>query len=356
MTKLPRIAVILILTLSGIAQETPATAIAPQQVDDVVNHLEDNLKAYVFPRVSEELRKQISAHRSDYRTISDPNALAARLTADLRSVGHDQHLQVVFGLELGLQKEPTPEEKQHAHAFDRGNAYGIRSYRRLPGNIGYINLAYFSPDADAGSAIAAVMQMVNGADALIIDLRHNGGGSGDSALTLLSYFFEEPTQLSSMEEREGDQIHEHQQWTTPYVAGPRFLGKPIFALTSSHTHSAAEFVAYDLKNTHRATIVGERTGGHAHSATGEIRLGYGFSALIPNAQPKSPITHTNWEGVGVEPDVVTDPSDALLSAYKSALKDAKPGVESEMLSKERASAIQDPGGALNDGIQSSTKK
>lgn len=61
MTKLPRFAAVLILTLSGIAQETPATTIAPRQVDDVVNHLEDNLKAYVFPRVSEELRKQISA-------------------------------------------------------------------------------------------------------------------------------------------------------------------------------------------------------------------------------------------------------------------------------------------------------
>lgn len=352
MTKLPIFSAILILTLTCIAQERPATTITPQQVNEVINHLEENLKAYVFPKVSDELRKQIDAHRSDYCTISDPNTLAARLTADLRSVGHDQHLQVGFGWELGFQKEPTPEEKQHAHAFDHANSYGIGTYRRLPGNIGYINLAFFSPDADAGSAIAAVMQLVSGTDALIIDLRHNGGGSGESALTLLSYFFEEPTQLSSMEEREGDQIHEHQQWTAPYVAGPRFLSKPVFVLTSLHTHSAAEFVAYDLKNTHRATIVGEQTGGHAHAATGEINLGYGFSALIPNAQPKSPVTHTNWEGVGVEPDVVTDPGGALLSAYKLALKDAKLGAESEKLSKERLGAIQDPEGALNEEIKS----
>jgi C-terminal processing protease CtpA/Prc len=117
-----------------------------------------------------------------------------------------------------------------------------------------------------------------------------------------------------------------------------------------HTHSAAEFCAYDLKNTHRATIVGERTGGHAHTATGEIGLGYGFSAMIPNAQPKSPITHTNWEGVGVEPDVVTNPNDALLSAYKMALKDAKPSVDSGMLANERETAIQDPQSALAEEI------
>lgn len=348
MTKSYASAAILILTLYGIAQERPATNVTPQQVDEVVNHLEEGLKTYVFPQVGEELRQQVHAHRSDYRAIRDPNALATRLTADLRSVGHDQHLQVGFGLELGLRKEPTPEEKEHAHAFDSANGYGIRSARRLEGNIGYINLAYFSPDAGTGSALAAVMQIVGGTDALIIDLRHNGGGSGESALTLISYFFDEPTQLSSIEERDGGEIHEHQQWTAPYVGGPRFLNKPIYVLTSLHTHSAAEFVAYDLKNTHRATIVGERTGGHAHAATGEISLGYGFSALIPNAQPKSPVTHTNWEGTGVAPDVVTDPNDALLSAYKVALKDAKFSVESEMLSKERADAIQDPKAALEE--------
>ena len=348
MTKLSTAVAILMLTLYGIAQERRATEVTPQQVDEIVDHLQTSLKAYVFQEVGEELRKQIYAHRSDYRAIRDPNALATRLTADLRSVGHDQHLQVGFGLELGLRKEPTPEEKEHAHEFDRANGYGIRSARRLAGNIGYIKLAYFSPDAGTGSALAAVMQIVSGTDALIIDLRNNGGGSGESALTLISYFFEEPAQLSSIEERDGDEIHEHQQWTAPYVAGPRFLSKPIYVLTSLHTHSAAEFVAYDMKNTHRATIVGERTGGHAHAATGEISLGYGFSALIPNAQPKSPVTHTNWEGAGVAPDVVTDPNDALLSAYKLALKDAKPTVESEMLSMERANAIQEPKAALTE--------
>lgn len=336
---------VLILALQVAAQEPPAK-LTPQQVDEVVNHLEDNLKAYVFPQIGEKIDAQIQARRSEYRAIADPNALAARLTADLRATGHDQHLQVTFQLELGLQKELTPEEKQHAHAFDVANGHGIRTVRRLPGNIGYLDLAYFSPDEEAGAALAAAMEVVSGTDALIIDLRRNGGGSGESAMTLLSYFYEEPTQLSSIEERVGDTVHERQQWTAPYVAGPRFLGKPIFVLTSLHTHSAAEFCAYDLKNTHRATIVGERTGGHANAATGEIGLGYGFSALIPNAQPKSPITHTNWEGVGVEPDVVTNPNDALLSAYKTALKDAKPSVESGTLLHERETAIQDPQSAL----------
>lgn len=349
MTTLRMICAIVLLLLPGhvLAQEV-ATAVTPRQADEIIKHLENGLKAYVFPEVGEKLRDGIEAHRSEYRALTDPNGLAARLTADLRTIGHDRHLQVTFGQELALQKEQTAEQKKHAHAFDVANGYGIRSGRRLPGNIGYLNLAYFSPDPDAGAALAAAMQLVSGTDALILDLRRNGGGSGETAITLLSYFFEEPVQLSSIEERTDGQVKERQQWTVPYVAGPRFLGKPVYVLTSTHTHSAAEFCTYDLKNLHHATIVGERTAGNANSSTGEIDLGYGFSALIPNGSPKSPITHTNWEGVGVEPNLVTQPNDALLTAYKLALKDAKPGVESEALKKEREAASQDPRAVLAD--------
>ena len=280
----------------------------------------------------------------------DRSTVCARLTEDLRAGGRDHHLEVAFGEELGVQKEPTPAQKEHARAFDLANGHGIRSGHRLPGNIGYIDLAYFSPDSDARTALAAALQLVSGTEALIVDLRRNGGGSGDTATASLSYFFEEPTQLSSIVERKNGQAQERQKWTMPYVAGPRYLGNPVFVLTSRHTHSAAELCAYDLKNTHRATIVGERTAGNANSSTGEIALGYGFAALIPNGQTRSPITHTNWEGTGVEPDFVTNAGDALIVVYKLALKDAKPSVQSEELTKERQLAVQDPEAAVAEEI------
>jgi Peptidase family S41/N-terminal domain of Peptidase_S41 in eukaryotic IRBP len=349
MTKLCNCVFILLLALHCRAGQRPAS-VTPQQVDEIVDHLLSGLGDYVFPEVAEKLQSQIHTHRSEYRAISDSKVLAARLTEDLRAVGCDHHLEVAFGEELGVQKEPTPAEKQHARAFDLANGHGIRSGRRLPGNIGYVDLAYFSPDSDAGTALAATMQLVSGTDALIVDLRRNGGGSGETATALLSYFFEEPIQLSSIVERKDGQALERQKWTMPYVAGPRYIGKPVFVLTSRRTHSAAELCAYDLKNTHRATIVGERTAGDANSSTGETALGYGFAALIPNGQTRSPITHTNWEGTGVEPDVVTNASDALIAVYKLALKDAKPSVESEELTKERQLAVQDPQAALAEEI------
>jgi C-terminal processing protease CtpA/Prc len=339
----------ILLALYCRAEERPA-AVTSQQVDEIVDHLLSGLGDYVFPEIAEKLQGQIGAHRSEYRALSDSNALAAKLTQDLRAVGDDHHLEVSFGEELGVQKEPTPVQKQRARAFDLANGHGIRSGRRLPGNIGYVDLAYFSPDPDAGTALAAAMQLVSGTDALIVDLRRNGGGSGETATALLSYFFEEPIQLSSIVERKNGQPVERQKWTMPYVAGPRYVGKPVFVLTSRRTHSAAELCAYDLKNTHRATIIGERTAGDANSSTGEIALGYGFSALIPNGQTRSPITHTNWEGTGVEPDIATAISDVLVAAYRLALQDTKPRVESEELTKERQLALQDPQAALAEEI------
>src|ERR1700678_272880 len=220
MTKLFILTLALFLAVPCIAQGAHPTAVTPQQADDIVDHLISSLTDYVFPEVAEKLQSQIRTHRSDYRAITDPSVLAAKLTEDLRAVAHDHHLAVKVGEELAEFKAPTPAEEEHSHAFDLANGHGIRSARRLPGNIGYLDLAYFSPDSDVGAAFAAAMQLVSGTDALIVDLRRNGGGSGDAVTALLSYFFDDPTQLTSKVEHRNGQSFERQKWTMPYVAGP----------------------------------------------------------------------------------------------------------------------------------------
>jgi hypothetical protein len=340
-------AAVIVATLQPSAPaRSQVQSLSASQVDEVIDHLQAGLQNYVLADIAARLQSEIREHRAQYRTLHDPAALAERLTADLRAVGHDHHLQVVYGEELAMQREPTADEQQHAHAFDFASGYGVRSARRLPGNIGYVDLAYFSPDPDAGAAIAALMQLVSGTDALILDLRRNGGGSGDTATSLLSYFFEQPTQLSSIVEHVDGRVRERQKWTMPYTQGPRYTGKPVFILTSSHTHSAAELCAYDLKNSHRAILVGERTSGDANSSSGMIDLGYGFSTLIPNGQTRSPITNGNWEGTGVQPDVISSPAEALVTAYGRALSEAKAAVNSDELASERAAALKDPEAAL----------
>lgn len=329
----------------GFSQDT-VQRLTPVQVDEVVGRLQAAVRDYVFPDIATKLQAEIEDHRAQYRTVTNPAVLAERLTADMRAVGHDQHLAVSFQEQLATEKNPTPEQKRRAQAFDLANGYGIRSARRLPGNIGYTDLAYFSPDPAAGTAIAAVMQIVNGTDALILDLRRNGGGSGETELTLLSYFFDDRTQLSSLVRTVNGKTEEIQHWTVPYVQGPRFTDKPIFILISRHTHSAAEVLSYDLQNLHRATTVGERTSGEATAGNGEVNLGYALTAFIPNGQMKSPITNGNYLGVGVQPSVSIAPAQALLTAYRLALQKAKWSVDSEEMRKERADALKNPSAAL----------
>jgi hypothetical protein len=75
-------------------------------------------------------------------------------------------------------------------------------------------------------------------------------------------------------------------------------------------------------------------------------LSYGFRVFIPNGHVVHPITHANWEGVGVIPDVQTAPAQALTTAYALALKTAKPLVATPKSEKERADALADPRGTL----------
>jgi hypothetical protein len=326
-----------------------AEQLTPAEVDQVLNRLQLGLRDYIFPETAAKLEHQLAARRGTYRLLSTRSLLARRLTADMREIGGDQHLSVTFGEELGVRKNPTATEHQHAHDFDRANAFGLRGARRLPGNIGIVDLAYFSPDPGAGAAIAAAMQLVSGTDALIIDLRHNGGGSGETEQTLASYFFPDEMQLSGIVENVRGEHRERQHWTVPYLEGPRYLSRPVYILVGPHTHSAAEALAYDLQNLKVAKIIGEHTSGDATSSTGEIELGYGLTALIPNGQLISQITHTNYFRVGVLPDVSVTTENAVQIAYILALKESRSTVDSDDLRSEKSKALSNPSVALANG-------
>jgi hypothetical protein len=323
-----------------------AERITPAEVDRVLSRLQLALRDYIFPETAVKVERELAAQRGTYRSLSTRSSLAKRFTEDMRAIGGDKHLSVTFGEELGIRKSPTAAEQQHAHDFDRANAFGLRAARRLPGNIGYIDLAYFSPDPEAGMTIAAAMQLVSGTDALIIDLRHNGGGSGETERTLASYFLPQETQLSGIFENEGGRHRERQHWTVPYLGGARYLSKPVYILVGPHTHSAAEVFSYDLHNLKIAKIIGEHTSGDATSSTGETDLGYGLTALIPNGQLISPITRTNYFRVGVLPDVAASGEGSLRIAYTMALKEARSTVNSEDLLSEKSKALSDPSAAL----------
>jgi C-terminal processing protease CtpA/Prc len=110
-----------------------------------------------------------------------------------------------------------------------------------------------------------------------------------------------------------------QNWTLSYLPGPRLTKQPVFVLTSQGTFSGAEEFAFDLKTQKRATIVGETIGDGAHPVSGHAVADY-FMVGVPFAKSLDPVTKTNWEEIGVEPDVKVSAADALAAAEKLAME------------------------------------
>ena len=194
--------------------------------------------------------------------------------------------------------------------------FGFARLERLTGNVGYIKLDRFETPSVAGETAAAAMQFLAGTDAMIIDLRDNGGGYSSMVSLLASYFFAEPVHLSDISGRNAEDLR--QNWTYAFLPGPRYLDKPVYILSGPRTFSAAEAFAYDLQALKRAKIIGETTRGGV-SPSVRLLLSSRFGVIMPSARVRNAVTGTNWEG-GLKPDVSTSAQNALSAAHLAALE------------------------------------
>lgn len=312
----------LVLTLS--AQEA-AAPVGPAQQKAVVEALAQALKTqYVFPEVAEAVGRslQAKAAKGGYGHATTAKGFAEALSADLRELGKDGHFRVRFDPQFKPRDEedrpPTKEEIAEMRQATARRAYGLAKVEQLPGNVGYLDVRGFGPTEFVGPAFSAAMQILSGTEALILDLRQNGGGDPESVAYLLSHFFAEgdTRHLNSIYNRPRNTTRQY--WTSPTV-GPRYT-RPVYVLTSARTFSGGEECAYDFQTQKRATLVGETTGGGANPG-GVVRLAHGFIAFIPTGRAINPVTGTNWEHVGVKPDVAVPAAEALKAAHVAILKD-----------------------------------
>ncbi len=216
--------------------------------------------------------------------------------------------------------EPKDHETRRlaSRKMGRLDNFGIRRVERLDGNVGYLDVRRVPIPANAGPAITAAMELVAGTYALIIDLRHNGGGSPEGVVYWCSYLLEEhPTHLNDI--FHADTGETRQFWALPYVPGTRYVDRPVYLLTSSHTFSGGEDFAYTLQALGRAELIGETTGGGAHPTRG-FPISPAVHIGIPFARSINPVTGTNWQGTGVVPDVAVPEDQAYDAAYARALR------------------------------------
>jgi len=282
-------------------------------------------ESYVFPDVAKRMGDEVRARqkRGEYDSVTDGDAFARLLTKNFREVSHDKHLGVDFSPAVvpeGPEGAPSADavalfRKQMEHmncGFDKAEV--------LSGNVGYVKIDRFADPAVCGPTATAAMNFLGNVDAIIFDLRENGGGDPKMVAFVSSYLFSKRTHLNDLWTRRTN--HTEEFWTSPDVPGKKLDGQPAFVLTSNRTFSGAEEFTYNLKNLKRATIVGEITGGGTHPVAGH-RIDDHFMIGVPFARAINPISQTNWEGVGVEPDVKVPATDALATAQKLAMEKLK---------------------------------
>jgi hypothetical protein len=320
-----------------------------QVVDSIALFME---RKYVFPDKGKEMGQLVVKNLKEgkYNGISDPQNFAAALTEDLRSVNHDRHIGVMYGPEMiammrkGQNEETKKEMEEYMKQQQEHVNFNFEEIKILPGNVGYLKFNSFMEASNAGPTAIAAMNFLAHTDALIIDLTDNGGGSPSLIQLITTYFFEEPEHINSFYIREGDKTD--QFWTLTYVPGERMLETDIYILTSGFTFSGAEEFTYNLKNMKRAVIVGETTGGGAHPVERHI-INDNFGISIPFGKAVNPITNSNWEGTGIDPDVKAEKSKALDVAYVLALDSLLKKVENEEVKQELAWAKEGLQAKLN---------
>jgi len=301
----------------AVVENVKLDAAARQRVlDGVVSSLKE---FYIYPETAQKMEEALRARqkRGEYDAVAGGDAFAALLTKDLQEVSPDKHLRVNYSpYKLPSDDHgPSPEEEaMRRKQLERSNC-GFTKVEILPGNIGYLKFNFFADPELCGPTAIAAMNFLSHVNAIIFDLRENGGGEPRMIALISTYLFDKPTHLNDLYNRKEDETTQY--WTLPYVPGNRLADTPAFVLTSKRTFSGAEEFSYNLKNLKRATLIGETTGGGAHPVDGH-RIDDHFMIVVPIARAINPVSKTNWEGIGVIPDVPAEASAALDVAVKLA--------------------------------------
>jgi len=286
---------------------------------------------YVFADKAVLVDKALHDHlaRGDYTKLASANAFAETVTADMRALVHDKHLEIRYFAEpIG------PEQGGEQAAEMQYNNQGIFDVRRMRFNIGYLNFFAFGDPGPFAEKLAAAMQLVHDTQSLIVDLRECHGGNTDAVTLAESYLVPANTHLLDMYTRATDTTE--RAIAAADLAGPRYgADKPVFVLIGEDTASGCEAFAYAMQAQKRATVIGANSAGAAYFGDPR-RLTDHFMAFVPVGRPIDPITHGDWEGTGVTPQIVVAPEKALGVAERKSLQI----LESRETSQRRKGAMR----------------
>ena len=296
-----------------------------QAIDGILRAIRES---YVYPEIGEKMERAVRERqeRGEYNSVVSGRELARLLTEHLRSICNDKHLGIGAignlppGVRMPLAPPTTASDLESQRVSLSKSNFGFPRAERLAGNIGFLEIRAFNAADLIGDTVAGAMTFLANTDAIIVDVRENAGGYSAAIALVSSYLFgPEPVHLNDVYWRPSDSTH--QWWTLPYVPGRRLATQDVYVLTSSNTFSAAEEFACNLKVLKRATIVGEQTAGGAHPIR-TVTIMEHFLVMIPAGRAINPVSKTDWEGVGVEPDIRVPAGIAFQTAHLKALEKA----------------------------------
>nr|WP_298720468.1 S41 family peptidase [uncultured Steroidobacter sp.] len=288
---------------------------------------------YVFPemrpRIVERLR---AAERSGRYSTDDPVVFAERVTEDLKDVSRDKHLWLSFdpaGYAIAStgDAESAVEEALWQRLAMREH-HGLTEMRVLGGNVRYLRISRFDWLTDqTGAVYDEAMRFLKDGDAVIIDIRGNGGGAHAAVRYLVSHFMDpDVLEMSFLEGSEAPA----QSRTLEHLPAGRMKGMPLYVLIDLSAASAAEAFAYDVQQFKLGELVGSKTVGAANN-NALLPIAPNFILSVSYGRPVHPVSNTNWEGVGVAPSVEASPARALEVAHSLALQrlSEKEGISAE---------------------------
>jgi peptidase S41-like protein len=341
---------------AGLAAPMPLMAAAVQQPEAAAQSSQLDARAIVAdvrrvisqryvlpdrrPALDAVLAEGLASGRYD---VTDPGLLAERINADLERVGRDRHLGFDYdpqqaAIHAARRSETAPDNSGFERQVRAAN-HGVTELRVLPGNIRYMaydGFMWIGPESAA--ALENAMRFLSGGEAIIIDIRRNGGGDSDASQYLISHFLP-PSRPLYTYFREGGTKLSRVSTLTEVPAG-RIVDKPLYVLISGSTASAAEEFTGSFAGYRLGELVGENTAG-AGFAADLVPIDGRFVLSISIGRVVLASTGRDWEVVGIPPTIRTGVPQALDAAHVHALR--------RLMAK--APAQEQPGlKALADGI------
>ena len=277
---------------------------------------------YVLPDMREKLDRVLAKSLAEGRYgVSDADELVRRLNADFAATAHDKHLSIhISPGEAAMLHGGQGDRQTAGPGFERMaqvRNHGLREMRVLEGNIRYLAVDGFAwTGPKSAEAYDNAIRFLRDGDAVVLDLRANGGGSPEAVRYLVSHFVEAGKPLVTFYEgREKPDV-----WTSlgDLPAG-RLTGKPLYVLTSARTASAAEEFAGHVAGYRLGELIGATTAGAGfRNETYPIAGQFVLSVSVARAVLAS--TGSDWEGKGIAPTVAVDPEKALDVAQMRAAR------------------------------------